>query len=106
IVKDRPEENRDPLPAEIALYGPFLDRQLEIIKPKVVVTLGRLPLGYFLTKFGRPELGQTIGNIHGVVIQLTSDLVLVPLYHPAASIYNQKLKEILVKDFQVLKGFI
>ena len=106
IVKDRPEDNRDPLPAEIDLYGPFLDRQLEIIKPKVVVTLGRLSLGYLLAKFNRPELRQTIGNLHGVAIPLTPDLVLVPLYHPAASIYNQKLKETLIKDFEVLKRFI
>lgn len=106
IVKDRPMENRDPLPAEIALYGPFLDRQLEIIKPKVVATLGRFSLNYILEKFNRPELGQTISTLHGTVIPLTDDLVLVPLYHPAASIYNQKLKETLIKDFQVLKGFI
>ena len=106
IVKDRPEKNRDPLPEEIKIYGPFLDRQIKIIKPKVLATLGRFSLGYILDKYKRSEACQTISNLHGTVIELTPDLVLIPLYHPAASIYNQKLKETLVEDFEVLKRFI
>ena len=51
IVKDRPPKNRDPLPEEIKIYGPFLDRQIEIIKPKVIATLGRYAMGYVMKNF-------------------------------------------------------
>ena len=50
IVKDRPPSNRDPLPEEIAIYGPFLDRQIDIIKPLVIVTLGRFSMSYIMEK--------------------------------------------------------
>jgi len=65
IVKDRPQNNRDPLPSEIAVYGPFLDRQIEIIKPKVIATLGRYSMEYIMKKFGLDGQLQTISLIHG-----------------------------------------
>src|SRR4030042_6117296 len=52
IVKDRPPFNRDPLPEEITIYGPFLDRQIAIIQPAVIVTLGRYAMGYVMERFG------------------------------------------------------
>lgn len=52
IVKDRPPKNRDPLPSEIELYAPFLDRQIEIIKPKVIATLGRFSMQYVMNRYG------------------------------------------------------
>src|SRR3989338_7826739 len=52
IVKDRPPFNRDPLPEEITAYGPFLDRQIEIIQPEVIATLGRFSMDYIMRKFG------------------------------------------------------
>jgi uracil-DNA glycosylase family 4 len=52
IVKDRPPENRDPTPEEIEMYGPFLDRQIDIIQPKVIATLGRFSMVYIMKKFG------------------------------------------------------
>jgi uracil-DNA glycosylase family 4 len=102
IVKDRPPQNRDPRPEEIALYAPFLDRQITIIKPQVVVTLGRFAMEYVMTRYGLEEKMAPIGTLHGQLLQATS-FKLLPLYHPAAAIYNRKLLATLEADFQVLK---
>lgn len=106
IVKDRPTANRDPLPEEIEIYGPFLDRQIEIIQPKVIATLGRFSMEYIMKKFGLENSLKVISAIHGkVFVGKTSygEVTIVPLYHPAASIYNQSLKGTLKKDFLFLK---
>lgn len=106
IVKDRPPENRDPLPDEILTYGPFLDRQIEIIQPKVIATLGRFSMQYILDKFKLGNLG-TISQLHGKEFPAAAAygaIKIVPLYHPAAAIYNQHLKATLLSDFQILKN--
>lgn len=108
IVKDRPPENRDPLPSEIEMYGPFLDRQIEIIRPEVIATLGRFSMSYILQRLGVGELG-SISALHGKVIDAQTSygsVKIVPLYHPAAAIYNRALKETLLEDFMVLKTVI
>ena len=115
IVKDRPPKNRDPLPEEIALYAPFLDKQIEIIKPKIIATLGRFSMAYVMNRYGLDwELGP-ISNLHGKVFAVPSEALaklgyegvkVVPLFHPAAAIYNQHLKGTLLEDFQVLKTLI
>lgn len=110
IVKDRPPKNRDPLPSEIELYAPFLDRQIEIIKPSVIATLGRFSMEYIMRRYGLEwELG-SITNIHGKIFDTTmpwGDRVkVVPLYHPAAAIYNQHLKSTLLEDFKILANII
>lgn len=105
LLKDRPPNNRDPLPEEIALYAPFLDRQIEIIKPKAIVFLGRFSMAYLMKKFGLEAYLAPIGRIHGRVFKAEApwgEVFLVPLYHPAAVIYNQSLKEVLKEDFKVL----
>ncbi len=107
IVKDRPPENRDPSQEEIEIYGPFLDRQIEIIQPKVIATLGRYSMVYILEKFGLVNQG-TIGELHGKTFEVIANygpITIVPLYHPAAAIYNQALKTTLLKDFKVLEKF-
>lgn len=101
IVKDRPTQNRDPSLEEIEIYGPFLDRQIDIIKPKILATLGRFSMEYILNKYGL-EI-DTIGNMHGTKISIDG-MILIPLYHPAASIYNQHLKKTLLEDFRLLKS--
>lgn len=101
IVKDRPPKNRDPLPEEIALYAPFLDRQISIIKPKVVATLGRFAMEYIMRRYGLEAEIAPISALHGQTFQ-TANFKLIPLYHPAAAIYNQKLKKTLEEDFKVL----
>lgn len=105
IVKDRPPKNRDPLPEEIATYAPFLDRQIEIIKPKIVATLGRFSMEYIMRRYGLEKEIKSIGLLHGQTFELPDLKVtkLVPLYHPAAAIYNQSLKPTLIKDFKILK---
>lgn len=104
IVKDRPPQNRDPLPEEIEIYGPFLDRQIEIIQPKIIATLGRYAMGYIMKKFGLESELDVISKMHGKVFTLPDDKVkIVPLYHPAVAVYNSHTKDTLKKDFEVLK---
>lgn len=108
IVKDRPPENRDPLPEEILIYGPFLDRQIEIIQPKVIVTLGRYSAKYIMTKFGLDEALSSISNLHGRAFVAEANygsITIIPLYHPAAAIYNRSLLETLKSDFQILQKY-
>lgn len=105
IVKDRPPFNRDPLPDEIALYGPFLDRQIEIIQPKVIATLGRYAMRYIMEKFHLGEELKSISENHGKVFDAKTSygkIKIVPLYHPAVAVYNVHTKDELKKDFQVL----
>jgi len=108
IVKDRPQANRDPLPNEIELYAPYLDRQIEIIKPKVLATLGRFSMQYIMERYGLKSEVKSISNMHGRVFETEMSygkIHIVPLYHPAVAIYNQSSKKDLLEDFQVLKKF-
>lgn len=108
IVKDRPPKNRDPFPAEIDIYAPFLDRQIEIIQPKVIATLGRFSMIYIMQKFGLSGDLKTISLTHGKWFEARTGygkVTIIPLYHPAAAIYNQKLKDTLKKDFQIIKKY-
>lgn len=95
IVKYRPPGNRDPFPEEKKAFWPYLLKQLEIIEPKVVVTLGRHSMEYFLP-------GLYISQIHGQPKRIQfgeRKLVIVPLYHPAAALYNGSLRQTLLDDF-------
>ncbi len=108
IVKDRPPENRDPTPEEIALYTPFLDRQIDLMQPKVIVTLGRFSMTYIMQKFD-PAWNEHISGVHGQEIGVQAsygEITVLPLYHPAATIYNQKLKETFFEDGQKLKNYM
>ncbi len=108
IVKDRPPSNRDPLPSEIAIYAPFLMRQIEIIQPKVIATLGRFSMKYIMEKFGLEEELGPISQLHGKVLEADvsfGKIKIVPLYHPAVAVYNADSKEELKKDFEILKEF-
>jgi len=109
IVKDRPPENRDPRKDEIELYAPFLRRQIEIIQPRVIATRGRFSIYFILDHFNMPEQGKRIGELHGQPLKAKAaygEIVVVPLYHPAAAIYNDQLLDTMQEDFQVLKQFI
>jgi uracil-DNA glycosylase family 4 len=109
IVKDRPPGNRDPLPDEISLYAPFLDRQIAILKPKVIATLGRFSMQYVMNRYGLDwELGP-ISSIHGQVFETEIEggkVKVLPLYHPAAAIYNQQLMKVLESDFKVVSELL
>lgn len=108
IVKDRPPQNRDPLPAEIDAYGPFLDCQIEIIKPKVIVTLGRYAMTYIMKRFGKEFDLEPISKAHGKAYTADASygpITIIAQYHPAATIYNQALKETLAEDFKILAKY-
>ncbi|MBI2023675.1 uracil-DNA glycosylase [Candidatus Giovannonibacteria bacterium] len=105
VVKDRPPMNRDPLPEEIALYAPFLDRQIEIIRPQVIALLGRHSMKYIMERFGLGSVILSISRIHGRVFEAASPygkIKIIPLYHPAAALYNPDLRSVLEGDFQVV----
>src|SRR3989344_1092880 len=105
VVKDRPPNNRDPNPSEIALYGPFLERQIEIIQPEVIATLGRFSTKFILQKFGLPEKDQSITILHGNALDAIATygpIKIVPLYHPAVALYNANSRKVLEEDFKVL----
>ncbi len=109
IVKDRPTDNRDPLPNEIELYGPFLDRQIEIIQPKVIATLGRFSMVYVMKMFGLESQLEPISKMHGKSFDAKArfgGLKIVPLYHPAVALYNGSTKSELIKDFKVLADLV
>lgn len=109
IVKDRPPNNRDPLPKEIEIYSPFLDRQINALKPEIIATLGRFSMTYILTKYNSEEKDIKISQAHGKKFEVWSDygpVTILPLYHPAVGLYNPNQKKTLLKDFQILKQFI
>ncbi|MES2214071.1 MAG: uracil-DNA glycosylase [Patescibacteria group bacterium] len=109
IVKDRPPKNRDPRPDEIELYAPFLDRQIEIMRPKVIATLGRFSMQYIMNRYGLSASLGTISALHGKVFETEiagQKVMVVPLYHPAVALYNPGSKDELRVDFKVLKGLI
>jgi uracil-DNA glycosylase len=109
IVKDRPTKNRDPLPEEIEQYAPFLDRQISIIKPKAIATLGRFSMQYVMNRYGLgAELGP-ISQLHGKIFHADiagEEVKIIPLYHPAVALYDGSKRTELLEDFKVLKGLI
>jgi DNA polymerase len=98
VVKCRPPENRDPLPEEISACAAYLDRQITILKPKVIVTLGR----YSMAKFVFTE---SISKIHGRPFK-RDDVIVFPMYHPAAALHQPSLRQILIEDMKKLPAII
>ncbi len=105
IVKYRPPNNRDPLPEEKKAFLPYLQEQLEIIQPKVIVTLGRHSGGAFLPDL---HISQDHGKPKRIKLQFHDDktksfaVVILPLYHPAAALYNGGMRETLLEDFALI----
>lgn len=105
IVKDRPPDNRDPTTEEITLYAPFLIRQIHIIQPKIIATLGRFSMKFILDTFDVPEKSNTISALHGRKLTAQTSfgtVIIVPLFHPAVALYNASQKDTLFSDFQIL----
>lgn len=102
IVKARPPDNRDPSPEEIAAYQPFLDDEIALIKPKLIVTLGRFSMAKFLPEV---KISQVHGRLHKVIWQGTTQFVL-PMYHPAAALRSTQMKTAFVEDFKKLPKII
>jgi DNA polymerase len=98
VVKCRPPNNRDPQPDEIAACGVYLERQLEAIDPKVVVTLGRHSMQRYFP-------GEAISRIHGQP-RRKDNVIVVPMYHPAAALHQGSLRKTIEADFRKLPGFL
>jgi uracil-DNA glycosylase len=98
VVKCRPPSNRDPLPEELDACRPYLDRQLEILQPRVIVTLGRYSMATFI-----PNV--RISDVHGHGRWVRGRLV-VPMYHPAAALHQPSLRSGIEKDFAQLPTWI
>ncbi|MDD2354355.1 MAG: uracil-DNA glycosylase [Patescibacteria group bacterium] len=108
ILKDRPPGNRDPRPEEISACLPYLKRQIKIIKPKVICSLGRYAMNFLMENFELADQIDQISNIHGKVFttnDLFQNVIIIPFYHPAAVIYNRSLKNTLLQDFKILEKF-
>lgn len=99
VVKFRPPENRDPTPEEKEACLPFLQMELAIIKPKVVVPLGRHALTQFFTKM-------SISDAHGKAHSIGGSITVFPIYHPAAALHNPGLRQALFDDFKALGDFL
>jgi len=107
LLKDRPTANRDPSPEEIKIYGPFLDRQIEIIQPEIIATLGRYSAEYIMKKFGLEDKIETIGKMRGKIFKAEvsyGEIKIIPLLHPAVALYNLFSRDDLKKDFKSLKN--
>jgi DNA polymerase len=98
VVKHRPPNNRDPLPNELAACLPWLERQIEIINPRYIVTLGRFSLGTFFP-------GSMISKVHGEVRE-KDGRVFFAMYHPAAALHQEKLRQTLLDDARKLGTFL
>ncbi len=98
IVKVRPPDNRDPLPAEILAYKPFLNEEIEIIDPSLIVTLGRFSMTKFLPEV---KVSQVHGRLHKIVWS-GKPLFVLPMYHPAAALRATQVKESFITDFKKL----
>jgi uracil-DNA glycosylase family 4 len=98
VVKCRPPGNRDPELEELATCRPYLETQMGIIDPPVIVTLGRFSMAHFI-------LDGKISVIHGKPVTIKSKLI-VPMYHPAAALHQPALKSVLIEDFKKLPGII
>ena len=102
VVRFRPPANRDPEPDEIAAFVSYVDREIEIINPKIIVTLGRFSMSKFL-----PEA--RISSVHGKVFSvdfLSKKMTVVPMYHPAAALRSTAILASIKEDFQKIKDFL
>ncbi len=98
VVKCRPPSNRDPLPEELEACRPYLERQIELLNPRVIVTLGRYSMAAFM-----PNV--RISDVHGHANWVRGRLV-VPMYHPAAALHQPSLRSAIEKDFSQLPKWI
>ena len=98
VVKCRPPGNRDPQPDEIAACSEYLERQIQAINPKVIVTLGRFSMGYFLPN-------AKISDIHGQAMKVKGRLI-VAMYHPAAALHQRSLRPTIEADFSRIPELI
>lgn len=102
IVKVRPPDNRDPLPEEILAFKPYLDAEINLIKPKLIVTLGRFSMGKFLPEV---KVSQVHGRLHKIRWN-EQTLFILPMYHPAAALRATRIKLAFIEDFAKIAKII
>ena len=98
MIKCRPPQNRDPAPAEMAACSKYLDRQIELIDPKLIVTLGRFSLGRFFP-------GESITRARGRV-RHKDGRAIFPVMHPAAGLRREEMKTSIIQDFKLIPGIL
>jgi DNA polymerase len=98
VVKCRPPQNRDPMKDEIDACDKWLNRQIEIIDPRVIVTLGRFSMAKFFA-------GESISKIHGQPRKVGGRTI-VPMFHPAAALHQERFRSLIVDDFKRLAGIL
>lgn len=98
IVKCRPPNNRDPLPAEVEACQKYLKRQIELIRPKVIVSLGRHSLAWF-------SPGDKISKAHGQV-KVMDGIYFIPIYHPAAALHAGNMRKVIEDDFKKIPAVL
>ena len=106
ILKCRPPENRNPTNEEILSCSSYLNKQIEIIKPKIICCLGNFATNFILKRFDLKKEIQGISKIHGKIFNVSTlygMIKIIPLYHPAVATYNMNMFETLKKDFLELK---
>jgi len=104
ILKCRPPDNRNPLKTEIESCTEYLNKQIEIIQPKIILPLGNFACSYIFEKFSLKY--DKISNVHGKVFQMNTlmgTIKIIPLYHPAVATYNPNTKDTLLEDFKIIK---
>ena len=107
IIKHRPDENRDPIEEEIKTCGSYLERQIQIIKPRLIVTLGRHSTKYVMSNVDIEFRG--ISEIRGKVFEKNLfgiRLKIMPTFHPAATLYNPTYRNYLENDFQMINKLL
>lgn len=98
VLKCRPPQNRDPQPDEMEACKPYLDQQIELIKPKVIITISRFAMARWFAE-------KKISEIHGAPKKI-GDLVVLPMYHPAAALHQPSLRRVLEEDFKKIPGIL
>jgi uracil-DNA glycosylase len=98
VLKCRPPGNRDPLPGEIEACRDYLDEQIALVNPLVIVTLGRFSMARYFP-------GQAISRIHGQALD-DGERLIVPMYHPAAALHQQALRSTIIEDFRLLPSLL
>jgi DNA polymerase len=98
VIKCRPQGNRDPLPAEILACRHWLECQIELIRPKMIVTLGRYSMAMFFP-------GKSISKIHGTA-QKRDSIIYFAMYHPAAALHQQSLRRAIEEDMRKIPQFL
>lgn len=108
LVHDRPQENRDPNKEEIALYAPFLEKTVRIVQPRVIATLGRIPMDYFRQKFNIENTSK-ISKVADIPYHFNAQwgpLTFIPFFHPTFLLYSPTNRDLAIAHFQTLRQYI